>query len=319
MRSDGGLTVYRGLSEVPDGFGPSVVTIGVFDGVHRGHQALMRRVVELAGEHDATPVVATFDRHPLEVIKPELAPPMLSTLPQRARLVSTLGVEVMVVMTFDDVFRHLSAEEFVTTVLRDELGCIHTVVGANFTFGHERSGTIETLRALGEAHGFGVTVFEMQKGAGEDVVSSTVIRRHIADGDVERAGRELDHPYRLEGFVEQGAGRGKDLGFPTANLRLPAKMLLPKLGVYAGWLLRNGERLPCVMNVGVNPTFEDRSEPIVEVHVLDLDEDLYGAVLEVEFTHRLRDEQKFDDPEALVAQMERDVARARELLGIPST
>ncbi|HEX9713151.1 MAG TPA: bifunctional riboflavin kinase/FAD synthetase [Actinomycetota bacterium] len=307
------MKVYRGLHEVPEDFGPSVVTIGVFDGVHRGHQALMHTVVDLGRTHEAVPTVATFDRHPLEVIAPDKAPQLLSTLPQRARLIEQLGMEALVVMTFDDVFRHLSPEEFVRTVLVDELRCVHTVVGANFTFGHKRAGTIETLQALGAEHGFEVTVFEMQTGAVEDVVSSTLIRRHLADGDVDRANAEMDHPYRLEGFVEKGAARGKGLGFPTANLRIPDRMLLPKLGVYVARVLRRGagEPLPAVVNVGVNPTFEQRTDPVVEVHVLDFDEDLYGEVLEVEFLHRLRDEQRFPDADALVAQMDRDVADAR--------
>lgn len=314
MRRQPDLTVYRGLDEVPEDFGPSVVTIGVFDGVHRGHQALMRRVVELGRGHDATPVVATFDRHPLEVIAPDKAPRPLSTLPQRARLMAALGIEVLVVMTFDDVFRHLTPEEFVRQILVEDLRAVHTVVGANFTFGHKRAGTIETLESLGAAHGFGVTVFEMQQGVDADVVSSTLIRRHIAAGEVEQAHKELDHPYVLEGMVVRGAARGAALGFPTANLRVPSKMLLPRIGVYAGWMVHDELRSPAAINVGVNPTFEERDEPIVEVHVIDFSGDLYGEIVEVEFTHRLRDEQRFDSADALVEQMKADVARARELL-----
>lgn len=307
--------MYRGLDEVPASFGPAVVTIGVFDGVHRGHQALMRTVLEIARREGATPVVATFDRHPLEVIAPDAAPRPLSTLPQRARMMADLGIEVLVVMTFDDVFRHLTPSEFVRTVLVEHLHAVHTVVGANFTFGHQRAGTIDTLRGLGAQHGFGVTVFEIQRGVDSDTVSSTLIRRHIEAGEVEQALKEMDHPYRLEGYVERGAGRGAGLGFPTANLRVAPKLLLPKIGVYAGWIVVGDRRMPAAINVGVNPTFEERAEPIVEVHVLDFDGDLYGEVVEVEFTHRLRDERRFDSADALVEQMKQDVDRARELLG----
>lgn len=316
VRPDDGLTVYRGLSEVPDDFGPSAVTIGVFDGVHRGHQALIRDVVARAHALDVVPVVATFDRHPLEVIAPEKAPQLLSTVPQRARIIASLGIQALVVMTFDDVFRHLTPEEFVRTILVDDLHARHIVVGANFTFGHKRAGTIDVLEHLGAEHGFGVTVFQMQPGATADVVSSTLIRRHLEAGDVERASQDMDHPYVLEGLVEAGAGRGDGLGFPTANLRIPSKMLLPRTGVYAGWLTIDDVRHPAAINVGVNPTFEERRAPIVEVHVIGFRGDLYGRIVEVEFTHRLRDERKFDSVDALIKQMGDDVERARAVLGV---
>ena len=315
MRSDVGATVYRGLDQVPDDFGPSVVTIGVFDGVHRGHQALMDTVISLAADNDAVPVVATFDRHPLEVIAPESAPRLLSSLDQRLRMIASLGIEVIVVMTFDDVFRHMTPEEFVRTILVEELHAVHTIVGANFTFGHKRAGTIETLRSLGDEHGFGVTIFEMRTGVDVDVVSSTIIRSHLVAGEVERASREMGHPYTLAGTVEAGAGRGDGLGFPTANLQIPDRILLPRIGVYAGWMAWKGQRYPAAINVGVNPTFEERAEPIVEVHVLDFDGNLYGEDVEVEFHHRLRDEVAFESVDALVDQMHRDVAQTRDLLG----
>lgn len=315
MRGDG-IDVFRSLDEVPDSIRPCVVTIGVFDGVHRGHQALMRTVVEKAHALDATPVVVTFDRHPLEVIAPGSEPALLTTLPQRARIMATVGIQAVVVLRFDDHLRHMTAEDFVRTVLVDTLGCVHAVVGANFRFGHKQAGTIETLHDLGKAYGFDVTIFALQMAEEADVVSSTMIRRHIAEGLVERAAEALDRPFRLEGYVEHGANRGATLGFPTANLRIPARMLLPKLGVYAGWLLWKSERFPCVMNVGLNPTFGDRSTPIVEAHVLDFNKDLYGEIVEVEFTHRLRDELKFDRVQDLVDQVHADVERARSLLKV---
>lgn len=314
MRRVGELTIYEGIDEIPPGFGPSVVTIGVFDGVHRGHQALMRKVIEEARARDATPVVVTFDRHPLAVIRPGAEPPLLTTMPQRARVMEQVGIRALVVLHFDDGLRHMEPEDFVRRVLVEPLGCVHAVVGANFRFGHHQHGTIEVLADLGKRFAFDVTIFALQMGA-EEAVSSSVIRRSLADGDVERVAEDLARPFRLEGYVEHGAGRGKDLGIPTANLRTPSGMLLPKLGVYAGWMLWKGDRYPVVMNVGVNPTFGDRATPIVEVHVLDFDRDLYGEVVEIEFTHRLRDELRFPDVPSLVTQMRADVAQARALLG----
>lgn len=294
----------------------AAVTIGVFDGVHRGHQALMRTVVEKARQLHATPVVVTFDRHPLEVLAPGRAPALITTLEQRARAMGAVGIEAIVVLPFDDALRNLSPEEFVRRVLVEKLGCVHAVVGANFRFGHRQSGTIETLHDLGKAHGFDVSIFALQMGGEEEVVSSSLIRRHIAAGMVERVAEELDRPFRVEGRVQGGASRGRALGFPTANLEVPARMILPKLGVYAGWMWWNGQRYACAMNVGMNPTFGDRSAPILEVHVLDFDHDLYDQVVEIEFTHRLRDELKFDSVDDLVAQMREDVAKTRALLGV---
>ena len=300
---------------MPSGFGPSAVTIGVFDGVHRGHQALMRTVVERAHEASAQAVVVTFDRHPLEVIAPGREPRLITTLPQRARLMGALGIDAVVVLQFDEKFRLLSPEEFVRQVLIDALGCVHVVVGANFRFGHDQAGTIETLSDLGRAYDFRTTIFALQMGGEADVVSSSMIRKHLTEGLVERVAEELDRPFRVEGVVERGAGRGKGLGVPTANLRIPERIITPKLGVYAGWMWWRGDRYPVVMNIGVNPTFGDRTTPVLEVHVLDFDQDLYGEIVEIEFTHRLRDEQRFPSVDELIAQMKADIVRARGFLG----
>lgn len=308
-----GIAVYRGLGEIPAGL-RCAVTIGVFDGVHRGHQALMRSVVEKARAFDATPAVVTFDRHPLEVIAPGKEPPLITTLPQRARVMEQVGIKALVVLHFDDEFRRLSPEEFVREVLVEKLGCAHVVVGANFRFGHEQAGTIETLHDLGKKYGFDCTIFALV-GGDREVVSSSLVRAHIAEGLVEQVADELDRPFRLEGYVEHGANRGRDLGFPTANLRVPSRMILPKIGVYAGRLIWKDRSYPAAINVGLNPTFGDRDHPIVEVHVIDFDQSLYGEVVEVEFTHRLRDEMKFPDVESLVRQMKADVEQARALSG----
>ena len=315
MRSDG-IALYNGLADVPPAIRPAVVSIGVFDGVHRGHQALMRTVIEKATELNATPVVVTFNRHPLAVIAPGTEPPLITTLGQRARVMGEVGIKAVVVLEFDDAMRHMSPEEFVRAVLVDGLGCVHVVVGANFRFGHQQAGTIETLSDLGKKFGFGVTIFALQLDRGDEVVSSSLIRKHIAEGDMEQVAEELDRPYVLEGTVEHGSARGHDLGFPTANLAVHDHMILPKLGVYAGWMRWMGDRYPAVVNVGLNPTFGDRDTPIVEAFIVDFDQDLYDETIEIEFTHRLRDELRFTNVDDLVTQMHGDVERARGLLGI---
>ena len=311
------MIIAQGLSGLPADMKPSVATVGVFDGVHVGHQMLLRRVVELARARDAKAVVVTFDRHPLELLNPKIAPQLITTLRQRASVFEELGIDVLLVLRFDENFRQFPAEDFIHRVLVAALGAVHLVVGANFRFGHGGTGTVEMLRQLGAEYGFDVDVFTLLEGSvGDDAVSSSLIRRQIADGQVERVAEELGRPFRLEGHVVKGAGRGRALGIPTANLELPPKMILPKVGVYAGWMEHEGERHPAVINVGYNPTFEDRSTPIVEVHVLEFDADLYGKVVGVEFTHRLRDELKFPDAESMMKEIRVDIAKARELLGV---
>lgn len=307
------MKVAHGIEDLPPGVKPAVATIGNFDGVHRGHQALIRKVLEVARETGATPVVVTFDRHPLAVIAPEKAPPLITTLRQRAEEMGRLGVEVLLVLRFDDELRHLSPEEFVRRVIVDGLGCVHVVSGGNFRFGYQHAGTIETLSDLGKRLGFGVTLFALVQA--QETISSSLIRRHISEGLVEAVAEELGRAFRLEGEVEAGAGRGRGLGIPTANLRTDPHLILPRLGVYAGWLLHDGRRHPAVINVGLNPTFEDRDHAIVEAHALDFDGDLYGETVEIEFTHRLRDELKFPDVDSLMEQIRGDIARARSLLG----
>ena len=276
----------------------------------------MRTVVEKAAELNATPVVVTFNRHPLAVIAPGSEPPLITTVAQRARVMATVAIGALIVLNFDDHMRHMSPEEFVRAVLVDGLGCVHVVVGANFRFGHQQAGTIETLTDLGARFGFGVTIYALQMDGSNEVVSSSLIRKHIADGDMEQVAEELDRPYVLEGTVEHGSSRGRDLGFPTANLAVDEHMILPKLGVYAGWMRWRGDRYPAVVNVGVNPTFGDRNSPIVEAFIVDFDQDLYGETVEIEFTHRLRDELRFTKVNDLVTQMHADVENARGLLGI---
>lgn len=305
------IVVHR-PEDVPSSVKPSVVTIGVFDGVHKGHQMLMRRVIEQAAQHDATPGVVTFNRHPLELIAPGKEPALITTVPQRAEVLESLGMGIVLILEFDDALRHLEPHDFVKQVLVDGLDVRHVVVGSNFRFGYNHAGTVQTLHELGEVYGFGVDIFSLL--GGDDAISSTLIRRQIADGDVEVVEVELGRPFKVEGVVEHGAGRGKGLGIPTANLKIEQKMALPKIGVYAGYLIWDDNRHPAVINVGLNPTFEQRIAPVVEVHALDFDADLYGQTVGVEFTHRLRDEMKFDGPEPLLEAIAKDIARARTLL-----
>lgn len=310
------MRTVQGLGGVPEDVKPSVATVGVFDGVHVGHQMLLRRVVERAREDGAKAVVVTFDRHPLELLNPPDAPALITTLRQRAEVFERLGIDVLLVLRFDEKFRRFPAEHFIDRVLVATLGVVHLVVGANFRFGHGGTGTVETLKEMGAEKGFTVEVFSLlgQEEAPE-AISSSLIRRQIAEGEVERVAEELGRPFRLEGHVVKGAGRGRGLGIPTANLEVPVKVILPKVGVYAGYLEWKGERHPAVINVGYNPTFEDRDRPIVEVHALDFDADLYDKVIGVEFTHRLRDELKFPDADSLMEEIRRDIKKARELLG----
>jgi len=311
------VNTVQGLAGLPADAKPTVATVGVFDGVHVGHQMLLRKVVDEAHARGAKAVVVTFDRHPLELLSPSDAPQLITTLRQRATVFEQLGVDVLLVLRFDDRLRNLEPAEFVDHVLVEGLGVVHLVVGANFHFGHGGAGTVELLRALGEARRYSVEVFSLLGGeAALEAVSSSLIRRQLAEGEVERVAEELGRPFRLEGHVVKGAGRGRGLGIPTANLDVPDKVILPKVGVYAGWMDSEGGRHPAVINVGYNPTFEDRARPIVEVHALDFDGDLYGKVIGVEFTHHLRDERKFPDAESLMEEIGRDIARARELLGL---
>lgn len=308
-------TTYHGLEQVPADFGPSACTIGVFDGVHRGHRALARRVIADAQREGLTPTVVTFDRHPLEVVAPGREPKLLTTVEERAARFGALGIEAVVVVEFDDELRGLPAERFVSDILADRLRARRIIVGANFRFGKDQAGTIQTLSDLAPLYGYETTIFALQMDD-DQIVSSSLVRRHLADGQVERAATELDRPYRLTGTVERGAGRGKGLGFPTANLRIDPRMLIPRVGVYAGWAItEDGSRVPMAVNIGFNPTFEDRSEPVAEAFLLDFEGDLYGQTLSLDLLHRLRDEAKFEGPQALIEQIADDVARTRDLLG----
>ena len=292
---------------------PSVVSIGFFDGVHRGHQTIIQRALRAARERDLRSAVVTFDRHPMEVVAPGSQPPLLMTLERRARTLSEQGVDLVIVVPFDDDLRHRSPEDFLDRTL-SPLQPRHVVVGANFRFGHKATGDVAVLTDLGAQRGFGVEGVSLLEVDGE-AISSTSIRAAIDAGDVEGAARMLGRPHVLDGIVVRGDQRGAGLGFPTANLRVAERMAVPGIGVYAGKVaLRDGSQHPAATNVGVSPTFGG-TQLRVEAHLLDFSGDLYGMTAAVDFRHRLRGEERFDSVEDLIHQMHDDVLRARRLLG----
>jgi riboflavin kinase/FMN adenylyltransferase len=301
-----------------------VVTIGVFDGLHRGHQALIAKTVEIAKNRNLPSVMLTFDPHPSEVIRPGSHPAQLTTLRRKAELVEELGIDVFAVLPFTPELMRLSAHEFVHELLVDRLHAAAVVVGENFTFGAQATGTVPLLRELGRRFGFVTYGAELQGGevlddSAEITFSSTYVRSCIDAGDVTAAAEALGRPHRLEGIVVRGDGRGHDLGYPTANLSTPRFAAVPADGVYSCWFSRTGSdrRLPSAVSVGTNPTFSGR-ERTVEAFVLDVDEDFYGQHVALDFVSRLRDQIRFSSPEELVEQIDDDVTRTREVLGLDS-
>ncbi|HEX9334566.1 MAG TPA: bifunctional riboflavin kinase/FAD synthetase [Pseudonocardiaceae bacterium] len=319
---------WRGLDHLPGSWGRCVVTIGVFDGVHRGHQALIGRAVALAGERGLPSVVLTFDPHPAEVVRPGSHPAQLTSLSRKSELVEELGVDVFCVLPFTLELSRLPADEFVHELLVKQLHVAAVVVGENFSFGYHAAGNVELLRALGNRFGFiteGATMVKVPRdGAPADaemVFSSTYIRSCIDAGDVAAAAAALGRPHRLEGIVVRGDGRGRELGYPTANLSTARHAAVPADGVYACWFVHRGpttheeRRFAAAVSVGTNPTFSGR-ERRVEAFVLDLDEDLYGQRVALDFVARLRDQERYDTVEALVDQVGLDVRHTRDLLAI---
>jgi riboflavin kinase / FMN adenylyltransferase len=312
--------VYRwyGLDEVPAGWGASVITIGAFDGVHRGHQRIVARAAEIGRERNLPVVVITFDPHPDEVIRPGSHPPFLCSVRRRAELLASLGAEAVCVLPFTLEFSRMDPDEFVRTVLVERLHAAAVVVGEDFRFGHKAAGDVHLLAKLGEKYDF---TAEGMPLLGDDgtTISSTLIRRMLEAGDVAAAAKELGRPHRVEGVVVRGHQRGRALGFPTANLQAPPHTAIPADGVYAGWLAslnsegHDMERWPAAISIGTNPTFGD-GERTVEAYALDRDDlDLYGVHAAIDFAARLRGTLRFDSVDELVDQMRRDVGQAREL------
>jgi riboflavin kinase/FMN adenylyltransferase len=310
------LRRWYGLDEVPPGWGRSVVTIGVFDGVHRGHQHIVGSAVELARERGLPTVVITFDPHPDEVVRPGTHPPLLFSPKRRAELLAGLGADAVIVLPFTLELSRMGPDEFVQSVLVDRLHAAHVVVGENFRFGHKAKGDVALLQDLGEKYDF--TAEGVPLVANGETISSSYIRERLSAGDVGGAAEALGRPHRVEGVVVRGHQRGHALGFPTANLETLPHTAIPSDGVYAGWLVCDsdtypGARWPTAISIGTNPTFEGQ-ERTVEAHALDRDDlDLYGEHVAVDFIARIRDTLKFDSIEALVEEMHRDVERSREI------
>lgn len=287
---------------------PTVLTLGVFDGLHLGHQLIMRTVTERARLLGAVPTVITFDPHPRAVLHPESAPPLLQTFDQKIEGFGVLGIEQTIVVRFTKEFSNLSAKDFIKDVVMDRLHAYEVYLGKGFAFGHKREGNIELLRQLGAELGFLAGEVAEVKLRGQRV-SSSRIRDLLARGQVNLARRMLGRPYGVEGRVERGSERGHQLGFPTANLH-PHNRVIPRNGVYVTGTLIDGQWRRSVTNIGLRPTFGDASEPSVETFVMNWDGDLYGDVVRVRFLYRLRDERRFSSVEELKTQISRDVRRA---------
>jgi riboflavin kinase / FMN adenylyltransferase len=287
---------------------PTVLTLGVFDGLHIGHQLIMKTVVERARAIGAVPTVITFDPHPRAVLHPESAPPLLQTFDQKVEGFGVLGVEQTIVVRFTKEFSEISAREFLHDVVKERLHAQEVYLGKGFAFGHNREGNIDLLTRVGKEFGF-VAGEVPEVSLRNRRVSSSKIRELLTRGQINLARRMLGRPYGVEGRVEHGAERGHQLGFPTANLH-PRNRVIPRNGVYVTGTLIEGQWRRSVTNVGVRPTFGSASEPSVETFVMDWSGDLYGDVVRVRFLHRLRDEQKFSSLDELTRQINRDVARA---------
>jgi riboflavin kinase/FMN adenylyltransferase len=287
---------------------PTVLTLGVFDGLHLGHQLIMRTVAERARAVGAVPTVITFDPHPRAVLHPESAPPLLQTFDQKIEGFGVLGIEQTIVVRFTNEFSNISAEHFLRDLVMDRLHAREVYLGKGFAFGHNREGNIELLKRLGSELGF-VAGEVPEVKLREQRVSSSKVRELLARGQVNLARRMLGRPYGVEGRVERGSERGHKLGFPTANLH-PHNRVIPRNGVYVTGTLIDGQWRRSVTNIGLRPTFGDASEPSVETFVLNWDGDLYGDVVRVRFLYRLRAERKFGSVDDLKQQIARDVARA---------
>lgn len=314
------MIIFRDPADVPAGYGPSVVAIGKFDGVHVGHRAVLERLKADAAAAGARAVAVTFDRNPLEVLRPELCPENVVATPRKLELLGELDLDATLLLTFDRALASLTAEDFVRTILVDALHVVTVLVGRDFRFGKGGAGNPELLRELGPQYGFTVDVVDDVHTAGADRrVSSTWIRELLADGNVAEAAKVLGRPVTVAGEVVHGLKRGRELGFPTANLSELIDALAPADGIYAGWLDDHdtGIRHPSAISVGTNPTFDDVDRRQVEAHVLDETElDLYGHHVTVEFTDHLRGMVAFEGMDALIAQIAADVTEARARLGL---
>ena len=318
---------WRGLEATPADLGRTVVTIGMYDGVHRGHQSLIGRAVERARELGRPCLLLTFDPHPSEVVRPGSHPAILTSLDRKAELIADLGVDAMCVLPFTPNFMRLSPESFTHSVLVEHLHAAQVVVGQNFTYGHRAAGNVASLTEEGRRFGFTVegvplASVEADPTDGTVTISSTYIRACVAAGDMATAAVALGRPHRVDGVVVRGDRRGRELGYPTANVESPPYTAVPADGVYAGHLVLrsphgvSGDRYPAAVSIGTNPTFQGTRRS-VEAYLLDFDGDLYGEHVGVEFVQRLRPMTAFPDVAALIDAMAKDVEQTRAVLELP--
>ncbi|WP_328626014.1 bifunctional riboflavin kinase/FAD synthetase [Streptomyces sp. NBC_00353] len=308
---------WRGLEDIPQDWGRSVVTIGSYDGVHRGHQLIIGRAVDRARELGVPSVVVTFDPHPSEVVRPGSHPPLLAPHHRRAELMADLGVDALLILPFTTEFSKLTPADFIVKVLVDKLHAQLVIEGPNFRFGHKAAGNVQLLTEFGATYDYSVEVIDLyvrgEAGGGEPF-SSTLTRRLVAEGDVAGAAEILGRPHRVEGIVVRGAQRGREMGFPTANVETLPHTAIPADGVYAGWLNANGETMPAAISVGTNPQF-DGTERTVEAYAIDrVGLDLYGLHVSVDFLAYVRGMAKFDSLDDLLVAIAADVKRASELV-----
>jgi riboflavin kinase/FMN adenylyltransferase len=296
---------------VPRRWHQPVLALGNFDGLHRGHTKIIERVRRVAAERGGTSLVLTFDPHPPRIVRPDKAPPLLMTLDQKLEALSKAAVQGAAIVRFTPELSRWQPETFVKNVLADWIRVAEVWVGADFLFGRDRSGNFSLLRVLGGKYGFRAEKIDPVRYK-DFVVSSTRIRRLISEGRVDEAGALLGHHFFLDGSVIAGAGRGREIGVPTANLSTRNE-LIPPHGVYATTVTIAGLVHASVTNIGIRPTFESSTKTVIEVHVLGLDKDLYGQTVRLGFIQRLRDERRFPDVDALKAQIEGDIRRARRL------
>lgn len=311
------MQVVRDVDAASPPTAGSVVTIGAYDGVHVGHQAVIAEVRARAAAAGLESTVVTFDRHPAAVVRPATAPRLLTDLDQKLELLEATGIDRCLLVAFDEVRSKEPAEDFVQEVLVARLGARRVIVGEDFHFGHQRKGDVALLRSMGADLGFEVEGIELlaAPGMGERA-SSTAIRHALVEGDLERATTMLGRPHEVRGVVAHGDERGRELGFPTANVSVPGEILLPADGIYAGWFERaDGSTWPTAISLGRRPTFYAEAHvSLLEAHLLDFAGDLYDEAVRVRFVARLRGEERFDSVEALVEQIQRDCDQARALL-----
>ena len=297
----------------------SAVSIGKFDGVHLGHRAVLRELIARARSLGVEAVAVTFDRNPLEVIRPDRCPPLLVTLERKLELLAAAGVDATVVLRFDEARAAQAPEDFVTEILIEGLGARSVEVGADFRFGAKGAGSVATLRELGATAGFETVVVDDVGVADDTRISASRIRALVAEGRVREASVLLGALPSITGEVVHGHARGRDLGFPTANLAPNSVGPVPADGVYAGWLTAAGGRMPAAISVSDNPTFEREDTTKVEAYVIDEDLDLYGQIVEVEFQDRIRGIEAFSSIDDLIVRMGIDVTEARSLLGVTAS